>query len=122
MKANAMTTLLIVDDNSGMRQLMKSIVSKACDAVFEREDGDEVLEAFTTLRPDWVLMDVEMKRMDGLKATSDLVSCYPEANVIIVTKHDDMQTRLSAAEAGARFLIGKEDLLSLVPLIQYRAV
>ena len=120
MKANAMTTLLIVDDNREMRQLMKSIVSKACNEVFECEDGDEVLAAFTAHGPDWVLMDVEMKRMDGLKATSELVSCYPQAKVIIVTKHADLQTRLAAREAGARFLIGKEDLLSLLALIQDR--
>ena len=118
MKANAMTTLLIVDDNREMRQLMKSIVSKACDEIFECEDGDEVLDAFTAHRPDWVLMDVEMKRIDGLKATSDLVSCYPQAKVIIVTKHDDIEMRLAAVEAGARYLICKEDLLSLLPLIQ----
>ncbi len=120
-ESKAMTTLLIVDDNREMRQLMKSIVSKACDVVFECEDGDEVLEAFTAHRPDWVLMDVEMKRMDGLKATSDLMRRHPEARVIIVTKHADMQTRLAASEAGARFLVGKEDLLSLLSLIQDRA-
>ena len=113
-----MTTLLIVDDNREMRQLMKSIVSKTCDEIFECEDGDEALEAFTAHRPDWVLMDVEMKRMDGLKATSALMSCYPQAKVIIVTKHADLQTRLAASESGARFLVGKEDLLSLLPLIQ----
>lgn len=113
-----MITLLIVDDNREMRQLMKSIVNKACNEVFECEDGDEVLDAFTDHRPDWVLMDVEMKRMDGLKATSDLLRHYPQAKVIIVTKHGDLQTRLAAAKAGARYLIGKEDLLALLPLIQ----
>src|SRR5258708_7021687 len=119
-ESKTMTTLLIVDDNREMRQLMKSIVSKTCDEIFECEDGDEALEAFTAHRPDWVLMDVEMKRMDGLKATSALLSRYPQAKVIIVTKHVDMQTRVAASEAGARFLIGKEDLLSLLPLIQDR--
>jgi len=61
-----------------------------------------------------------MKRLNGLKATSNLVTCYPEAKVIIVTKHTDLQTRLAAGEAGALFLVGKEDLLSLLPLIQDR--
>ena len=115
-----MTSLLIVDDNREMRQLMKSIVSKTCRAVFECEDGDEVLAAFKAHRPDWVLMDVEMKRMDGLKATSDLVRSYPQAKVIIVTKHVDLQTRLAAQAAGARFLVDKEDLLALLPLIHDR--
>ena len=113
-----MTSLLIVDDNREMRQLMKSIVSQACDEIFECEDGDEVIEAFTTHRPDWVLMDVEMRRMDGLKATSGLLKRYPDAKVIIVTKHADLPTRLAAKEAGALFMIAKEDLLSLLPLIQ----
>ena len=120
MRFNPMTTLLIVDDNREMRQLIKSIVSQACDEVFECEDGDEVLEAFTVYRPDWILMDVEMRRMDGLKATSNLLSSYPEAKVIIVTKHTDVPMRLAASEAGARFLVGKEDLLSLLQLIQVR--
>jgi CheY-like chemotaxis protein len=118
MKANAMMILLIVDDNREMRQLMKSIVSEVCDEVFECEDGDEVLPAFNAHRPDWVLMDVEMKRVDGLRATSDLMNWYPEARVIIVTKHADIETRLAAREAGALFLVTKEDLLSLLPLIQ----
>jgi DNA-binding NarL/FixJ family response regulator len=58
--------------------------------------------------------------MDGLKATTHLVCSYPQAKVIIVTKHDDIETRLAAGEAGARFLVGKEDLLSLLPLIEDR--
>ena len=65
MKANAMTTLLIVDDNREMRQLMKSIVSKACEDVFECEDGDQVVDAFTAHRPDWVLMDIAMPFLKG---------------------------------------------------------
>ena len=113
-----MTTLLIVDDNREMRQLMKSIVSKVCDQIFECEDGDEVLVAFTAHRPDWVLMDVEMKRMDGLKATSEMTRLHPEAKVIIVTKYADAQTRQAASEAGARLFIGKDDLLRLRSLIQ----
>jgi two-component system response regulator DegU len=121
MKEASMTTLLIVDDNREMRQLMKSIVRKACDEIFECEDGDQVLDAFSNHHPDWVLMDVEMKRLDGLTATSHLLNRYPDAKVIIVTKHDDMQTRLAAREAGARFLVDKEDLLSLLTLIEYRA-
>src|SRR5258706_7412860 len=84
-KTNTTTTLLIVDDNREMRQLMKSIVSKVCDQIIECEDGDEVLAAFTGHRPDWVLMDVEMKRMDGLKATSELMRLHPEPKVIILT-------------------------------------
>ena len=117
-----MTTLLIVDDNKEMRELMKSITGKISSRIFECEDGDEVLAAFTLHQPDWVVMDVEMKRMDGLKATRALTAQYPQANVIIVTKHVDTQTRQAASDAGARFFLGKDDLMSLRLLIQYREV
>ncbi len=108
-----MTTLLIVDDNPEMRQLMKNIVRKMSDAIFECEDGDEVLMAFEIYHPDWVVMDVEMKRMDGLAATTQLVSYHPGAKVIIVTKHTDANTRQAATAAGAISFLGKDDLLSL---------
>lgn len=117
-----MTTLLIVDDNQEMRQLMKRIISKVSKRIFECEDGDEVLSAFMLYNPDWVVMDVEMKRMDGLKATEVLTKWYPEAKVIIVTKHNDAQTRQAASEAGARFFLSKDDLISLRQLIQNHAV
>ena len=113
-----MTRLLIVDDSAEMRQLLKSIVKKTADEVIECEDGDEVLAAFSSYQPDWVLMDVEMKRVDGLQATANLVKQHPHAKVIIVTQHIDVQTRTAASEAGARFFIGKDDLLSLRSLIK----
>ena len=113
-----MTTLLIVDDNREMRQLIRSIVSKVVDEVFECEDGDEALAAFTKHHPDWVVMDVEMKRMDGLQATAQLITHYPQAKIIIVTKHADTQTREAASEAGACAFCSKDDLLSLRSLIQ----
>jgi len=113
-----MTTLLIVDDNAEMRQLVKSIASNVSDETFECEDGDEALAAFTKHHPDWVVMDVEMKRLDGLKATAQLVTHYPEAKVIIVTKHADPQTRAAARKAGACEFCNKDDLLSLRSLIQ----
>ena len=113
-----MTTLLIVDDNLEMRQLVKSIAGKSSDQIFECEDGDEALAAFSKHHPDWVVMDVEMKRMDGLKATAQILTQYPQAKIIIVTKHTDTQTRAAAREAGACGFCSKDDLLRLRPLIQ----
>ena len=113
-----MTTLLIVDDNAEMRQLVKSIASRVSDEIFECEDGDEALAAFTKHRPDWVVMDVEMKRMDGLKATAQVIAHYPQAKIIVVTKHTDSQTRALASEAGAFAFCSKDDLLRLRSLIE----
>ncbi len=93
-----MTTLLIVDDNRDMRQLMKHIASKVSDRIIECEDGDEILTAFTEHHPDWVVMDVEMKRMDGLQATTQLVTHYPQAKVIIRSHDADALSTLPGCQ------------------------
>ena len=113
-----MTTLLIVDDSPEMRLLIGQVAAGAGDVVFECADGDEVPEAYAAHRPDWVLMDVEMKRVDGLEATSALTRLHPEAKVVIVTKHADDETRRAARESGALFFVGKDDLLSLRALLR----
>lgn len=112
-----MPTFLIVDDNREMRQLIRRILNQGSAAVFECEDGDEVLAAFAAHRPDWVLMDVEMRRTDGLTATAELVKRHPEANVVIVTRYTDAQTRQAADAAGACRFLGKDELLSLRSLL-----
>ena len=112
-----MTTFLIVDDNPEMRQLVRQITSTANDEIYECEDGDEVLDAYEDHHPEWVVMDVEMKRMDGLTATGLLVRRYPQAKVIIMTKYTDAETRSAAADAGAWAFCGKDDLLLLRSLL-----
>jgi two-component system response regulator DegU len=112
-----MTTLLIVDDNPHMRRLVGNITADLISEIFECEDGDEVLDEFEDHHPDWVVMDIEMKRTDGLRATEDLLGRYPETKVIIMTKHNDPETRSAAFDAGAWAFCGKDDLLSLRSLI-----
>ena len=62
-------SLLIVEDNSQMRSLIKSVVQEYADEVFECADGSEVFAAYREHRPDWVFMDIEMEQMDGIAAS-----------------------------------------------------
>jgi len=62
-------SLLIVDDNREMRLLIRRIVRSVSEDVMECEDGSQALASYIAQRPDWVLMDVEMTGMDGLRAT-----------------------------------------------------
>ena len=113
-----MTTLLIVDDSAEMRRLIRQVAAQPNDVVIECADGDEVLQAYAANAPDWVLMDVEMKRVDGLTATSTLTRRHPEAKVVIVTKHTDDETRRAARESGALYFVGKDEIISLRTLIR----
>ena len=113
-----MVKLLIVDDSAEMRRLIRQVVAEPNDMVIECSDGDEVLEAYAEHRPDWVLMDVEMKRVDGLTATANLTRRHPEAKVVIVTKYSDEETRRAARDSGALFFLGKDEIVSLRTLIR----
>jgi hypothetical protein len=86
----------LVDDSQPMRELLRITPAGGAKVVGECEDGSEALEAYTRLRPDWVLMDVDMKGLDGITATRQTIALYPQAQVMIVTNHDDPELRRAA--------------------------
>lgn len=108
-----MLKLLIVDDSPAMRSLIKSIVSDLAREVIELGDGGGALAAYAECRPDWVLMDVRMKRTDGILATRQIKSAFPDARIIIVTGYDDPKLWQAARNAGACEFVTKENLLDL---------
>lgn len=105
--------LLIVEDNPEMRRLMKRMLAGPATEISECEDGGEVLTAYALAKPDWVLMDITMKKMDGLTATRQLIAQWPQAQVLMVTNHDDEMLRNEAHAAGARGYVLKENLLEV---------
>lgn len=112
--------LLIVDDHAPMRHLLGRVVEDLFSAVEECDDGADALAAYERHRPDWVFMDIEMERTDGLTATRDITRAYPEAKVLIVSKHDDEQLRAAARAAGARGYVLKENLFAVRELLGKR--
>jgi DNA-binding NarL/FixJ family response regulator len=109
--------LLIAEDNPGVRSLMRRVFLEPCGTVVECSDGKEAVEGYATNRPDVVLMDVHMPRMDGLAATRSIRQLDPAARVVIVTSYDDEDLRIAAANAGACAYSLKNDLTGLVRLI-----
>ncbi len=108
--------ILIVEDNQQVRKMIRSFVEDFDKDVCECADGDEAFEAFQKHRPEWVLMDLAMQRVNGLDATREIVSVYPDAKIAIVTNHDDTDIRLAATNAGASAYIIKENLTDLCRL------
>jgi two-component system response regulator DegU len=105
--------VLIVDDSSRMREMMRRYLPADAGEICECEDGIDALACYENFLPDWVLMDWEMKRMNGLKATKKIVGKFPEAKILLVTQHDDIELREAATEAGACGFVLKEDLAKL---------
>jgi len=112
--------VLIVDDHSSMRQLIRSMVADVAESVTECADGSEAVAAYTSqqfTRNDLVLMDLEMPRVDGLSATRHLRTSFPDARIIILTQFGDPHLRSAATQAGASGYVLKENLLELRKLI-----
>jgi CheY-like chemotaxis protein len=109
--------LLIVEDNDQMRRMIVNIVRGLAEHTYECCDGAEALSAYAMHRPDWVLMDVRMKEMDGISATRQIKASYPEANIMIVTDYDDTGLREAAQSAGAREYVKKENLLDVCRIL-----
>ena len=110
-------TILIVDDNAGMRRILRRALPTSATAVHECSDGGAALAAYTTFRPDVVLMDIRMPIMDGLVATRTIIGTDPNARIVIVTDYDDKALRAAAADAGASAYFLKQNLTDLADLI-----
>lgn len=105
--------ILIVDDNAGMRKAIRSMLGEVDSEFCECNDGSKALEMYKTHRPHWVLMDVRMPGVDGITATKQIKSSFPNARIIIVTEYDDPYLRKEAEEAGAIAFVRKDDLSAL---------
>lgn len=105
--------LLLVDDNDQMRELIRSLVVDLADHILECNDGADAITIYSERQPEWVLMDINMKQVDGLSATRQITAAYPEAKIVIVTNFDDRRTREAAHEAGACGFVAKDNLLDV---------
>jgi two-component system, chemotaxis family, chemotaxis protein CheY len=104
---------MIVDDNQGIREVIKNVLGSTNAEFVECEDGGEAVSRYSQESPDWVLMDLSMEYIDGISAASELQSMYAEAKIIIVTDYGDALLRAKAKEAGAYAYVLKENLHEL---------
>ena len=109
--------LLIVDDSERMRRMIKKLIKDVLGEVYECSDGSQALEAYTEHRPDWVFMDIEMRDVDGITATQQIVTAFPRARVVIISNYDSDDLRDAAAAAGAVGYVVKEQLIELRRLL-----
>lgn len=112
----AMIKVLLVDDNSMMRTAIHRALKdfEGMKVEGECEDGDEVLNFLSQHEVDVILMDIDMKRMDGLEATKLLKASYPDVKVIGFSTHDSDSLGKHMIRAGASAYLektaGLEDL------------
>ena len=98
-----MIRVLVADDQAMVRAGLRLILESQPDieVVGEAVDGEDALVAARRDRPEVVLMDIRMPRLDGLAATRKMIDQHPALRVLVVTTFDADQNVYEALRAGA---------------------
>ncbi len=113
--------VLIVDDHQLFREGVVTLLSSAenIEVIAQAEDGQEAIEKVKLVKPDVVLIDIAMPRMNGIDATKKIKSQMPEVKIIILSMHLEKEYVKGVLEAGADgYLVKNCTYLQLTDAIQ----
>jgi DNA-binding NarL/FixJ family response regulator len=105
-------SVLVVDDHPILREGVAAVLQRQEDIhlVGEAEDGAQAIERFRELRPDVVLMDLQMPGKSGLEAIQAIRAEAPEARIVVLTTYDGDVQAFQAMKAGASGYLLKSSL------------
>lgn len=116
--------VVIVDDLAEMRRLLRLILREKPYVVVvgEAGDGREAIQIVGALRPDVVVMDVEMPRLDGIEATRKITELWPEVRIVGCTSLEDPRVQQAMYDAGAAGYMDKAQAFTLLaPMVEAAA-
>lgn len=102
--------ILIVEDHRILREGLRSLLSSSpeFEVVGEAEDGWEAIRSVEKLKPDLVLTDLSMPRMNGMEAIREIKKISPKSKVLVLTVHKAEEYVLGTFQAGADGYLLKE--------------
>lgn len=113
--------VMVVDDHAMFGESLAHILSTKAgiDVVGIVQSGEEALKQVDNLRPNIVLMDIEMKNMDGIETTRLIKQKYPDTDVIVLTMHSEEEYMIDAIKAGAKgYILKNSSCASIVNAIK----
>jgi HlyD family secretion protein len=107
-----MIRILLVDDQNIVRQGIQALLEpkQQLQVVGTAQDGDSAIKQVENLKPDVVLMDIEMPQMNGLTAIEKITQQFPETKVLVLSSHEEPQYIEQALQAGAEGYLPKNTL------------
>ena len=108
-----MIRILLVDDQNLVQQGIKSLLDRDRElkVIGTVKDGRSAIKQIELLRPDIVLLDIEMPGMNGISVTKYITHFHPQTKVIILSSHEDKKYLVQALVAGAKAYILKGSLM-----------
>ena len=116
--------VMVADDHQLFRDGLRSLVMAMPDAelVGEAADGVEAVALADSSRPDVVVMDLRMPRLDGIEATRRILASHADARILVVSMLDDDASVFAAMRAGARGYVlkgaGHEEVTAAIRSVQ----
>ena len=103
--------VLVVDDQEPFRMVAGIVVesTEGFELVGEAETGEEALETVRRLRPDLVLMDVNLPGIDGIEATRRILSEFPGTVVLLLSTYEASEYERRVGECGAAAFVPKSE-------------
>src|SRR5262249_7866382 len=131
----AIKTLLVIEESVQMRRLIRVLLANKIERIVECSEGAEALAAYANCRPDWVLIDINIKFLDinnanvadaklidAISITRRINQLFPNAYITMLADYDDPNLREAAYRAGASGYLMKDDLSSLPKAARLGAV
>lgn len=102
--------VLVADDQTLVREGLVTLLRliDGVEVAGAARDGEEAIELATRLRPDVLLMDLRMPRVDGVEATRRLTRAQPATRVVVLTTYADDESVFAALQAGAQGYLTKD--------------
>jgi DNA-binding NarL/FixJ family response regulator len=105
------TRVLVVDDHAGFRTCASELLqAEGFDVVGEAEDGASALARAAELKPELVLLDIQLPDFDGFEVAERLLAVNPELAIVLVSSRDRSSYGPLVEQSGARGFVTKSDL------------
>jgi DNA-binding NarL/FixJ family response regulator len=114
-------TIVVVDDAADYREIVRALLRPMSDTMTilgEAADGEEALALVLRERPDLVITDLVMPRLNGVELTRRIRQVLPETRILLMSSYTEDAYRLMASDSGADVFVSKQVIMTtLLPAI-----
>lgn len=113
-----MIRVIIADDHHLVRQGIRALLDNAADiqVIGEADNGQAAIDLVTSLKPEVVVMDIAMPRMDGAQATEQIMSLSLPTQVVILSMHSDVTLAQQLLRLGVKGYLLKDSIAEELPI------